>query len=148
MPNVVGLTQSAATTAITNAGLVLGTVTQQASATVAAGNVISQSPSAGGSVASGSAVNLVVSTGPTDDIGARFDALLAFVTGLPPGTSLADKVTSARAAYANQNITGACRILTDVTREARAQSGKRLSRDQATRVITEAREIRAAMGCS
>ena len=45
-------------------GLVLGTVTQQSSATVPAGNVISQNPSAGDSVAAGSAVNLVVSTGP------------------------------------------------------------------------------------
>ena len=37
VPNVVGLTQAAATTAITGAGLVVGTVTTQASATVAAG---------------------------------------------------------------------------------------------------------------
>ena len=64
VPNVVGLTQSAATTAITGAGLVVGTVTQQSSATVPAGSVISQNPAAGTSVAAGSAVNLVVSTGP------------------------------------------------------------------------------------
>jgi PASTA domain len=63
VPNVVGLTQAAATSAITGAGLVLGTVTTQASSTVPAGNVISQNPSAGTSVAAGSAVNLVVSSG-------------------------------------------------------------------------------------
>jgi beta-lactam-binding protein with PASTA domain len=64
VPNVVGLSQAAATTAITNAGLVLGTVTQQSSANVPAGNVISQNPGAGASVAAGSAVDLVVSSGP------------------------------------------------------------------------------------
>ena len=64
VPNVVGLTQAAATTAITGAGLVLGTVTTAASSTVAAGNVISESPVAGTQVSVGSAVNLVVSTGP------------------------------------------------------------------------------------
>lgn len=64
VPNVIGSTQAAATTAITGAGLVLGTVTQQSSASVASGSVISESPAAGTSVASGSSVNLVVSTGP------------------------------------------------------------------------------------
>ena len=42
-------------------------MTQQSSATVAAGSVISQSPGGGASVATGSAVNLVVSTGPAAD---------------------------------------------------------------------------------
>jgi len=63
-PNVVGLTQAAATTAITGAGLTVGTVTQQSSSSVALGNVISQSPSAGTSVAAGSAIALVISSGP------------------------------------------------------------------------------------
>ena len=64
VPNVVGDTQAAATTAITGAGLVVGTVTQQSSSTVALGDVISESPVAGTSVNVGSAVNLVVSSGP------------------------------------------------------------------------------------
>jgi hypothetical protein len=64
VPNVVGQSQSAATMTITGAGLVVGTVTQQSSNTVPSGNVISQSPTAGTSVAAGSAVNLVVSSGP------------------------------------------------------------------------------------
>src|SRR5579863_8481389 len=63
VPNVVGMSQSAATTAITGAGLTLGTVTMASSATVAAGDVISQNPAAGTSVASASAVNLTVSSG-------------------------------------------------------------------------------------
>jgi hypothetical protein len=63
VPNVVGQTQMAATTAITGAGLVVGTVTQQSSSTVASGYVISETPASGTIVPSGSAVNLVVSTG-------------------------------------------------------------------------------------
>ncbi len=64
VPNVVGQTQAAATTAITNAGLVLGTVTTQANNTILSGSVISQNPPAGTQVDAGSAVNLVVSSGP------------------------------------------------------------------------------------
>src|SRR5207302_9802605 len=63
VPNVVGQTQAAATSAITTAGLTVGTVTQQSSTTVASGNVIGESPAAGTSVAKGSAVSLVVSSG-------------------------------------------------------------------------------------
>src|SRR5207302_1241345 len=63
VPNVVGQMQAAATSAIISAGLTLGTVTMQSSTTVAPGNVISQSPAAGASVAGGFAVNLVASTG-------------------------------------------------------------------------------------
>lgn len=63
VPNVVGLTQAAAATAITGVGLTVGTVTTASSATVAAGSVISQNPPAGASAALASGVNLVVSTG-------------------------------------------------------------------------------------
>ena len=64
VPNVVGQTQAAATSAITAAGLVLGTVTTASSTTVPSGSVISESPAAGTLVNGGSAVALVVSTGP------------------------------------------------------------------------------------
>ena len=74
VPNVVGDTQSAATTAITAAGLVVGTVTTASSSTVASGNVISESPIAGTSVNSGSAVNLVVSTGSAQTPGYTLSA--------------------------------------------------------------------------
>src|SRR5690606_20477810 len=50
VPNVVGLTQSAAQTAITDESLTVGTVTSANSATVPIGNVISQNPSAGTNV--------------------------------------------------------------------------------------------------
>jgi beta-lactam-binding protein with PASTA domain len=63
VPNVEGLTQDAATTAITETKLMVGTITQQSSNTVATGNVISQDPASGSSVAQGSPVNLVISSG-------------------------------------------------------------------------------------
>ena len=64
VPNVVGLTQAAASTAITGASLTVGTVTQAYSASVPSGTVIDQTPAAGGSVAPGTAVALTVSKGP------------------------------------------------------------------------------------
>jgi hypothetical protein len=64
VPNVVNQTQADATTAIAGAGLVVGTVNNASSATVPAGSVISQVPAGGAQAPTGSAVNLVVSTGP------------------------------------------------------------------------------------
>ena len=64
VPNVVGQTQGAAATAITGANLIVGTVTQQCSNSVPAGSVISQNPLAGSPALPGSAVDLVISTGP------------------------------------------------------------------------------------
>ena len=64
VPNAVGRSEAAATTAITGAGLALGNVTRAYSATMPAGDVISQDPAAGTSVAPGTAVDLVVSRGP------------------------------------------------------------------------------------
>jgi hypothetical protein len=63
VPNVVGQTQAAASTLIVGANLVVGTITQTYSATVSAGKVISQTPSAGESAAPGTAVLMVVSKG-------------------------------------------------------------------------------------
>ena len=63
VPNVVGKFLSAAETALTGAGLSLGTVTEEYSATAPAGSVISQNPSAGTNAASGTSVDLVVSKG-------------------------------------------------------------------------------------
>lgn len=64
VPNVEGLPQDAATTAIAGAKLKVGAITQQASNTVATGKVISQNPASGSSLAEGSLVDLVISSGP------------------------------------------------------------------------------------
>ncbi len=63
VPNVVGKSQTDATSALQAAGLTLGNVTTQTSTTVASGYVISQSRTVGASVSTGSSVDIVVSSG-------------------------------------------------------------------------------------
>jgi beta-lactam-binding protein with PASTA domain len=64
VPDVVGSPQAAAEAAIVAAGLTVGTVTTAMSETVPTGNVISQTPAGGINVSPGSAVALVISSGP------------------------------------------------------------------------------------
>ena len=64
VPNVVGQQRTAAETAITAAGLVVGPVTQATHDTVPMGAVISQTPGGGSNAPPASAVSLVVSSGP------------------------------------------------------------------------------------
>jgi serine/threonine-protein kinase len=64
VPDVTNQDQNTARTTLQQAGLTVGNVTNQPSPTVPNGTVISTSPSAGTSVNPGTAVNLVVSTGP------------------------------------------------------------------------------------
>ncbi len=63
VPDLSTLTQAEAQTALTTAGLVLGTVTQQTSTSVPSGEVIDQSPTAGTKVARDSSVSITVSSG-------------------------------------------------------------------------------------
>lgn len=64
VPDVTGLSQSAAEAAITNVGLTVGSVTAVYSATVSVGNVIGQSVAAGSDVtANSSSVDLQISLG-------------------------------------------------------------------------------------
>ena len=63
VPDVVGMTQVDANTAIGDANLVVGTITYQYSNTVAAGLVISQTPIGGTVVTEGTSVDIVVSLG-------------------------------------------------------------------------------------
>jgi serine/threonine-protein kinase len=63
VPPLTGLGQDAATTAITGAGLQLGSITPQNDKDLAAGTVISSDPVDGASVPTGTLVNLVVASG-------------------------------------------------------------------------------------
>ena len=63
VPDVVGLAQAAAESAIVDAQLVIGTVGTASSDAVPEGHVISQQPAGGASVAPGVSVSLVISTG-------------------------------------------------------------------------------------
>jgi beta-lactam-binding protein with PASTA domain len=64
VPDVSGMTQSAATSTIVAAELTVGGTADEASWQVPAGSVIRTTPGAGASVVHGSAVTLVLSTGP------------------------------------------------------------------------------------
>lgn len=87
VPDVVGMTQEEATAAITGAGLTLGAVTQEYSADVAEGEVVSSTPKAGQTVNHSSAVAIVVSKG-------RQPATVPDVTGM----TVADATTTLEAA--------------------------------------------------
>ena len=65
VPNVVGKDESTAKSAITAAGLTVGTVSESASDTVTAGLVISQTVAANTKVAKGTTVGIVISSGPS-----------------------------------------------------------------------------------
>jgi len=89
VPNVVGDTQAAASSAITGAGLVVGTVTTTSSNTMPSGEVISQTPTAATLVNVGSAVNLVISTGPSQYLLTTIANPVGGGTISPPGGSYA-----------------------------------------------------------
>ena len=63
MPNLVGMTEQDAILAITNAKLVLGTITQSDSPSVAKNMVMSSDPAANQQITAGTVVNIVISTG-------------------------------------------------------------------------------------
>lgn len=81
VPNVLGMTQPEAQTALDDEGLKVGTVTEEKSDTVEPGSVISQNPTAGTDVEAGSSVGLVVAAGAElvtvpDVVGSSKDAAL------------------------------------------------------------------------
>ncbi|MGO0107518.1 PASTA domain-containing protein [Streptococcus suis] len=63
VPNVVGKTQENATQILQTAGFSIGTITQEYSSSVTAGQVISTDPVANTELTKGSIINLVVSKG-------------------------------------------------------------------------------------
>ena len=64
VPNVVGFTEQAANSTLTNAGLVAGSVSTASSSVVPSGSVIASNPAAGTQVDLSSAVKLLISSGP------------------------------------------------------------------------------------
>ncbi|MGR9106365.1 MAG: MopE-related protein [Gammaproteobacteria bacterium] len=67
VPDVVGLTRSAAESTIVSADLLVGTVSQEHSSSVPSGSVVSQNPAGGVEAARGSTVELVESSGPAPE---------------------------------------------------------------------------------
>ena len=120
VPNVVGMTQTAATSSVTSAGLAVGTVTTANSSTVTSGNVISQSPTAATMVSSGSAVNLKVSSGPAQAdvpnvVGMTQAAATTAITGVgfTVGTvTMASSATVPSGSVISQNPAAAVKVAT------------------------------------
>jgi probable HAF family extracellular repeat protein len=74
--------------------------------------------------------------------------LLRAVTGVGPGTSLADKVKVAQTAYAAGDQTHTCEILNAFVNQVRAQAGKGIEPETtAPSLIADAKRIRAVLGC-
>jgi hypothetical protein len=73
--------------------------------------------------------------------------LFSLVTGLGPGSSLADKIRAAQAALDEGDRPEACQTLMSFENEAQAQAGKKLTSAQATELIDTAARIRAVLDC-
>ena len=76
-----------------------------------------------------------------------FQQLLADVTGVGPGKSLANKVIRAQTHYAPPDIQASCGVLGAFTNEVRAQAGKKLTEAEAADFTSDANAIKEAIGC-
>ena len=77
----------------------------------------------------------------------QLEDLIALVTGLGPGVSLADKLHEARDALVADRKSDACEKLAAFSDQVQAQAGKKLSADQVSLLATVATRIRAVIGC-
>ena len=69
------------------------------------------------------------------------------VTGVGPGTSLANKLTAAQSYVAANERADACGVLGAFIKEVNAQAGKSISNPTAASLIASATRIRAVLGC-
>ena len=80
-------------------------------------------------------------------IAAQLADLVAAVTGIGPGSSLADKVFAAQIYFASGNTASTCSALTAFVHEVSAQSGKNIPATAATSLIASAAKIKSKLGC-
>jgi beta-lactam-binding protein with PASTA domain len=148
VPNVVGMTQSAAQTAITGAGLAVGAISSVSSATVPAGQVMSESPAAAASVTRGTVVALAVSsgaavTGPAVDVTAFADGTGARTT---PTFSTTGATVLIALAASDGPVTGANTQTLSVT--GAGLTWTRVARAAASRGVSEIWTATAAAALS
>jgi hypothetical protein len=67
--------------------------------------------------------------------------------GAGPGTSIPDKLRLAINTWAGRNAASTCLVLVGLDNEARAQTGKKLTADQAARIRGDVARIRQVLGC-
>ncbi len=77
----------------------------------------------------------------------QLTALLTAVTGVGPGSSLADKITTIEGYVAANDNTDACGTLGAFVNEVKAQKGKKLTTAQAASFTAQAQAIEATLGC-
>ena len=82
----------------------------------------------------------------TVGVDAQLADLSQTVTGVGPGKSLANKVSSIQR-YLTTDLSAACETLTGFINEVRAQAGKSIPKPVATSLISDAQEIRTALTC-
>jgi len=87
-----------------------------------------------------------VEVGPPDP-SILLQHLLAKVTEVGPGMSLADKVMAAQASYSVRDIQGVCGVIKGFANEVRAQRGKKIASMLSDSLASEAKAIRAVIGC-
>ena len=78
---------------------------------------------------------------------ALLQQLLADVTGVGPGKSLANKIILAQNYYAPPDIQATCGVLRGFRNQVRAQAGKKLTDTQASEFTSDAGAIMDAIGC-
>jgi hypothetical protein len=69
------------------------------------------------------------------------------VTGVAPGTALSDQATTIQAAVTSGDTPTACAGITDFLGLVKAQTGKKLTTEQAGQLATDADNLAAALGC-
>ena len=75
-------------------------------------------------------------------------SLLQEVSGIGPGTSLADKVRLAQTYYAMPNVDLTCSVLSDVIQQVSAQKGKKIAALVGDEVIADTQAVRVAIACN
>jgi hypothetical protein len=133
VPNVIGMAETSARNAITAAQLVVGAVTTATSTSVPAGTTMSQSPAAGTSVAVGTVVDLVTSSGaPADTTPPTLSGMTpaAGATNVSTATKVSATVSEAMNA---SSISGATFVLRDA---ANALVAATVSYNSTSRVAT------------
>ncbi|HEX4526891.1 MAG TPA: hypothetical protein VH108_09160 [Gaiellaceae bacterium] len=81
------------------------------------------------------------------DVNQQLADLATSVAGVGPGTSLFDKITDARTAFATNEISETCSILNAFINQVNAQSGKSIREETATELVSDAARIRAELRC-
>src|SRR6266542_2809161 len=120
-----------------------GTASFTTSGLTAGEHTIGAAYSGGGAFAPSSA-NL---TQTVQDAAALLSLLAAEVAGLPPGTSLSEKVQKAQDFLAEGAIAKACKTMDDFISEVRSQTGKKIPAALARKLITDAMNVKIALGC-